>query len=667
MMKIRKFIALLLAGLTIFSFTACKGEGAKNNSSVESSSSDISDSSSTDNNELEKEYVGAEENQDIPSTGQYIIENGKTDYIVVYSQDAGADILSAISELNLFVSEATNGVEFVTTTDENVMYSNTAKYISLGQNKFWQAANIPLEENLGKDGLQMVTKGNSVFLFGNTEKAALYAVYDFLYYTLDFDYMYKDVYSLDKNVENVELKQYNLVNIPDIPIRAAGYGWIDSDSTMMNRMRSVGLYSPLLNVNGAMIHNSFRYVEDYVAGHEGYWIGTCGNQLCYTARGDKEEYEALQNACLESLKTALKADLNASMVGLTQEDHNAWCSCEACKTVTTEYGAKSAILVLFMNDLRAKLDAWFATEEGQPYYRDMDLVFFSYHQTNSAPAHYDETTGQYVANNGIHCNDGVAVWFAPIEADFTHSLLDEQNESALAALRGWEAVSDKMYLWMYSGPFANYMVWYNSFDGMQDTYRLAKEFDAQYLFDQAQYGPCTVPFAWGALKSYLNCKLAWNVDVDIVKLTDKFFEAAYGPVAEEMKTYYFEQRVYLTWLSNNTDYSCSRSCSNGDIGNASFWPKPVLTSWLDDINAIIDKLEDVRRANPELYEFYYNNVALERLSVYAQLVDLYEYNTSSDLIMEYKLQFVEDATELGIGYTEEPGRILSDIMAEWGL
>ena len=69
------------------------------------------------------------------------------------------------------------------------------KYISLGQNELWKAADISLEEGLGNDGTQMVTKGNSVFLFGNTEKAALYAVYDFLYYTLNFDYMYKELHT----------------------------------------------------------------------------------------------------------------------------------------------------------------------------------------------------------------------------------------------------------------------------------------------------------------------------------------------------------------------------------------------------------------------------------------------------------------------------------------
>ena len=134
-------------------------------------------------------------------------------------------------------------------------------------------------------------------MFGKTDKAALYAVYDFLYYILDFDYMYKNVYSLDREVKNVELKAYNLVNIPDIPIRCAGYGWVDSDATMMNRMRAVGLYDPLLNVNGAMIHNSKRYVEDYVAGHEAYWYSDDKVQLCYTAHGDGTEYEALQEAC----------------------------------------------------------------------------------------------------------------------------------------------------------------------------------------------------------------------------------------------------------------------------------------------------------------------------------------------------------------------------------
>ncbi len=651
----KRLLAILLAGLSLFTIGACKEKGVEVGEKVELPV-------------VEKDYVGAEENQTISSTGEYLIKDSKTDYKIVYASDAETAVMTAISELNTFVSEATNGLKFEAVTDDQVSYSNTSKYISIGQNAFWKDANIALAKDLGADGTQMVTKGKSVFLFGNTAQAALYAVYDFLYYILDFDYMYKEVYSLDRNVTEVELKNYDLVNIPDIPVRTAGYGWIESDSTYMNRMRVVGYYDAFAPVNGLMFHNSEKYVESTIADHEAFWRSTCGNQLCYTAKGNAEEYEALQEACLASLKSAVIANPEATVIGMLQEDKASWCSCQACKEIIQEYGATSAILVLFMNDLRSRLDAWFETEEGQPYYNPaMNLVFFSYHKTNSAPATYDEDSETWVANKGIHCNDGVAVMYAPIEADYTHSLLHEKNKFALDVMRGWGAVCDKMYLWVYSAPFANYFVWYNAFNGMQDTYKLAKEVGAQWIFDQAQYSECTVPFGWGALKSYLVCKLAWNVDVDIDKLTDKFFKAAYGPVAEEMKEYYFEQRVYLTWLSDNTAYSCSRSCSNGDIGEAEFWPKPVLTSWLDSINKIVENLEDVKRTDPELYEFYYYNVALERLSIYERLVNLYSYNISDDLLLEYKLQFIADAEALKIGITSETQESLTTIKSAWGM
>ena len=655
----RKLISIMLAILTLLAFTSCKENNNSGNLNNNSGNSGIINT--------EKNYVGAEENLSIHSTGEYLIKEGKSDYKIVYDADGGGDVLNAVTELNLFVGEAT-GMQFPVVKDDGLTYSASDKYISVGQTSVWESAQIVLNEELGNDGTQIVTKGKSVFLFGQTGKGALYAVYDFLYYILDFDYMYKDVYSLDKNVKDIELKQYNLVNVPDIPIRATVWGWIESDASMMNRMRCDSMTYILMSIGASGAHNSMYWVNHAIEGHEGYWIGTCNDQLCYTARGNAEEYEAMQEACMTSLIKGIKTFPNAKMVCLSQEDRNTWCSCDACTKIKQTYGTDSAILILFLNDLRAKLDAWFETEEGKPYYRDLDITIMSYHKTETAPASYDEALGKWVPNNGIYMAEGTGVWYCGISADYTHTFYDEQNKASLSTQLGWKALTDNIYSWYYTGPFFNHFALYDNFDTIQTNYQLAAELGSKYLFDQAQNGAATVPFAWGALKSYLQSELMWNTHVDVNKLIDKFFKAAYGPVAQEMKDLFCDQRVHTMWLKKNTSYSCSRSASNGDIGCAEFWPKPILEDWLNRFNGILAKLDDVKRADPELYEYYYYNIALERLCCYAHLVDIYSYNTAVDTLLQYKTQFIADATDLNIGITCEQGqRSLADIKNEWGM
>ena len=126
--------------------------------------------------------------------------------------------------------------------------------------------------------------------------------------------------------------------------------------------------------------------------------------------------------------------------------------------------------------------------------------------------------------------------------------------------------------------------------------RQKKEINAKYVFSLAQFNSKDC-YAWGALKSYLSCKLAWDSSADVQVLTDRFFENYFGPASKEMKEYYLMQRAYLRYLSENTNYSCSRSASNPEIGKAEYWTKPVLDKWLGEINDIIDGLVELKREN----------------------------------------------------------------------
>lgn len=653
MKKFIRIIALILSTISVFLFVSCD----KNNNSASPVVPDV-------------DIVGSKKNAMIASTGNYILKDGVTEYAVVIPEGAGANVSIGAEELNLFFGEAT-GKTFSVVKDSTVTYSEEAKYISIGNTTLLNEAGVSIQKSTDKSECRMVTKGKSVFLFGTSDLYSLYAVYDFLEYILDFDYIYEDCYNLDKNVTEIELKAYDVVNVPDVEYRSVGYGWIMDDTLMKNRMRVQYWYSNMVAVNGLQVHNAVNYAKynNQHIGHEGYWFTDSGAQVCLTAHGNEEEYEALQNACLTALKAALKSDKDSTIVTFTQMDLEPQCNCdEGCKKVIEKYGELSAVQLLFVNDLKGRVDEWFESEDGKPYARDLEMIFFSYHDTCTAPGSYNEQTGEYTANNGIQCADGVSVWYAPIHGDFNVSLYNDKNAEVLSTIKKWQAVDDEnMFLYFYSAPYNDYLVWYNDFDSMVDIYKIAKEINAKYVFSLAQFNTSDC-YAWGVLKSYLSCKLAWDSSADIQTLTDKFFENYFGPVSKEMKEYYLMQRAYLRYLSENTNYSCSRSASNPEIGKAEYWTKPVLSKWLSDINKVIDGLVELKRENFELYNKYYLRIANERVSVLYLLVDLYSDSISADKLMDYKMQFKADTEALGMDVTGEAGGCkISTILSEWGM
>ena len=657
----KKMLAMILSILMIGSFAVgCNSKSNADNTDIIDSSSDSLSSS--------------EEEEVVP--GEFIIHNGTTQYQVVYPEGSGADITIAVSELNLFMSEAT-GVKFEAVPDSSVTYTADSRYISIGNTNLIEAAGVEFSDQLRSAGTHLVTKDKSVFLYGETELSSLYAVYDFLEDVVNWDYFGMESYYVDKDVQNIPLKEYDEVNIPDFEFRSTGYGWQINNPVWAKRMRLTHHYDQMPEVNGFVVHNSFGYVQEHISGHEAYWYSDDKQQLCYTAHTAKEdrytegsEYLQLLDACATTAIATLKEYPDTHILTMTQQDIGTWCSCETCAAVKTEYGTNSALLVLFMNDLRAKIDEWFATEEGQQYYREIDLAFFAYHMTVEAPASLNEK-GEWEANKGydgkpIHCADGVCVWYAPIACDYMQSIYAPINETPLNAIKGWTAVSDKMLLWFYSAAFRCYMNYYDTFDYMQEYYQLARDSGAIYIFDQAQYNVTETSFSWGILKAYLNAKLAWNADEDYDALIERWFECYYGPIADSMKKLFDYQRVHFNALKEKgVGYGGSTSCMI-DI-SADYYPKPVLKQWIEIYDQILVELQPLKKTDETLYETYYMRMIAERISVYYLFVTLYEGSTSSEMIMQYKLQFKEDVRKMGLEITGEGSASISKILSEWGV
>lgn len=632
MKKIRQILVSILAFSMVFNCVGCKN---------------------SDKKETNSEFVTIK--------GEYLVENGKSEYKIVIPEEAGNLIQVAASEFNLFFSEAT-GVNLPIVTEAG----SNDKIISIGETACLDETDITYEySELGRDGYKIITIDDDLYLIGGSEYGSLYAVYELLEYLVDYDFYAKDCYTVAQGVKEVPLYDFDVTDIPDIPLRMASDGVVTSDSSTMYRMRVRPYIENFIVVNGMWAHNSFAYVKDSPDANL-KWYNTSKTQLCYTAHGDEDEYKKMLNASFETLKVALMNDTEKESVTFTMEDNYDTCTCESCNAIVEEYGAISATIILFLNDLNQIVRDWFTTEEGQEYARDLRIIFFAYHGYEEAPVTYNEETGIYEANNGIQLDEGVYCQLCPIETDYYRPLTAKENEQSYQNMRGWtDMAKGNLYLWYYSTNFSYYLVPFDYFDSMLENYQFAVESDAYYMFDQRQHDESGVLTGWSNLKSYLNYKLAWDVEEDVAELTDKFFDAYFGPASDKMREVFNELRVLTNYQKENKELGGSRSL-NLHIVSEEYWPKDVLERWLDCFDEAEDMIDVLKEKNQKQYKLYRDHINGEKLSVLYLFVECYSYNTSEDVINAHKSEFKELGNYFGLTNLDEATSI-SELYSKWGV
>ena len=348
---------------------------------------------------------------------------------------------------------------------------------------------------------------------------------------------------------------------------------------------------------------------------------------------------------------------------MTMEDNMSSCSCSACSALLDKYGAASAAVIIFMNDVNAKVKAWFDTPEGKNYDPNLDILFFAYNKYTNAPAIYNKDTKEYDAVDGLKCSDGVSVLYAPISSNFTRSLYDAVNSATYNTMKAWRAVSKKIYLWLYSTNFSFYLIPFNSFNGMQDNYKFAVEMGTEFLIDQAQSNQKGSATGWCLLKAYLNAKLAWNSSINYQQLVDNFFNAMYGEAAPFMREY-FER--YKTLASFNEKFMGFGGNIYFNALDQKFWPKQELLVWRNCIDKALEAIDYLKIKDMKLYNSYYEHIIAERISINYLLVQLYDSNITPEELMDFKLEFKEDVSLLKLTHSREGGNII-DLFSSWGL
>lgn len=660
--RITRFLCLLLGGVIALSAAvSCK------NNPTESSSDGFGDSSnsSSSGNDIGK----------IEKTDKTIVVSGVTSYKILLPENASTEIKSAANELRLFFGEATNATLSITSD-----YIDGEKYFSLGQTAFAEKEGIKGDyDELGLSGYRIKTVGENICIYGYTDTAVIYGVYEYLERMFNYDYYYVDTYSLDKT-STLYLYNFDCIDVPDFEKRVSGIGYINNETSQVTKQRMrMELYQNTFINNtgfGGSWHNCFWavppalwyeqypewYNDDFAwANKETGSINLNYSQLCYSAHGYSDKLDKMLEVAADNAFRLFQENPNSDELSLNMLDNEHECECDACLKSAEKYGSMVAPVILFFNRLAAMLEQKFE-EANDPRKDVFQLSFYAYYEYAEAPVQKNvDSKGNvtYSYASEMKLNKHVTPLYANVNIELPKSPTSETNAKHYETLDKWMQIAPNIHVWLYDIHFwtTGYMVYYNSVDQYQAHFRKFRDAGANWIMLEASSQ--NNPTAFVALRTYLVSKLLWNVEEDIEELTNKFFKAMYGSQSETMKKIYIQNKVLST--RNTQELNMSTNMQARDLtSNSAWWPKNLLSSWYEEMTeaeAALTKYGETQAAE---------HVKMEQQAPLYMLITMWRLTYSENQLRTYAEQMRDifnhfDVTQISQRLT------VADSFAGWGL
>lgn len=648
----KKSAAVILACLIAAMATACKTSAS---SGKKPTDSDLSNSFDTDLINKKDRF----------SETQYkLVSNKRSEYSIVYpkSQETDGKMMLAVAELQSLFLDST-GIALKAYSDDVLTSAN--KIISLGKTAQFQSnetiVNRVKDEKLGSQGYILKTYGSSVYLVGNSTIADVYAVYEFLEWQFDYEAYARDCYKINKNVSNINLLDFDLVDIPDFEARTP-----NNFEGMVTRLRGQSYTTGFNAVDGSeFCHNMNALIpgSKYYSEHPKWFAkyvqdGHTGQELCLNAHGDTTERAKLVEAVFNEMTSRLLKDPSIDWISFCQEDTATVCDCTACTKDyalydRTQHTANYATYIRFINEVARKIKSWNA--EVCPE-RNIIIFLWDYGKVKYAPVKLDEKMKPVTDENGNYLpysddlilEDNVAVYFCAFTMANFVGIDNQFNAADLDALKRIQAIMKNplMYFWIYTTCFADYLMPYDSIETKQEYYKFIKDQGAIGIFDQAQFDNNSAA-DFGALKSYVSSKLMWNVNEDVDYLIKDFFANYYQDAGEIMNELYDEYRSYFDYLIDEKGMVGGIASMTG-YKNQEIWPYSRLKRFQSYIEKAYDAIAKYRYSNFELYETLRIRILKESLTFRYLELSLYPEFYDTETLNKLQTQLRKDCVAAGL-------------------
>lgn len=598
-----------------------------------------------------------------------LADNGTTDYKIVIEEDATFFEEFAAKELQFFFEDAT-GAKLPIVYEDEVSYSETAKVLSIGDTTFQQASGVTAEySELGDSGNKVVTKGNSMILTGAGKRGSLYAVYDFLKYTFNYEFYEKDTWVIDK-VEKAFLPNVEQTNIPSFDdVRFGDYSHYDNlggDVRTAYRQR-IHFVDDEMSIGGHIPATLLPY-ETYGAEHPDWYSGPGDSewQLCYSNEEMLLEY-------VERHKQYILANPNSAIASMCDRDYNTWCACENCKAIMASYNlydSNNNLLmecpegitgILFKSKAADMLDAWLETEHPEIH---MTYYAHAYFKQRTPPVYQNADGSFTLLTNGKgdddplkHLNPNLQWQVAAIEANRNFSW--EDNASQGTELKKWSVVSNNVIVYEYPQDAANCLLPYDGIHVHADNMRFAKSLGHKAYLFQGNYN--TQSGGFYDLRKYVISKLAWNVNYDVDTLINDYMNACFGPAAEPMNELYKSMRARMAYLRENGNYGGHVLGQNIKTVN---FPRALVLVWEDLTDKAYDAIAYLKYENPEYYARLFRRIKIEDLTLQYINLSLYRtyYATEDKMALIEEFEYYSKQYGATLYHEAKP---MADLITQW--
>ena len=385
-------------------------------------------------------------------------------------------------------------------------------------------------------------------------------------------------------------------------------------------------------------------------------------QICPTAHGDAEQYEALYTHVANTMIALLEANPTINTISYSEEDNYKYCNCDACTTKMngTYNGKMSGLFIELLNNIDNIVQAYLenkAVKENKPK-RDVTLLTFAYHYSIDPPLN----------DNGeplIKCNDNVGPYIAPISAQWDESFYNKVNEETANNIKGWAKCSNRLYMWLYETNYFSYLYPHNTWDTMLETYRFCKNNNAMMMFPEGQFNQGAVTH-FSRVKEYFNSKAHFDLNINFEDMLDRFFENYFREAAPYMRAMFDQIQARMRYLERKYTQVFTGSIYIY-LDDTRYWPEGMLRGWMDLVNQAYAAIAHYEAEDPTLYKMLYDHINLESIFPRWALIDLYISSFSEDEKYDMKRSFVEDCTNYGISKYKEHDGNLDTIFKDWNV
>lgn len=364
-------------------------------------------------------------------------------------------------------------------------------------------------EELREDGFLLSTEDGMLRIVSGGDKGSIYGVVTLLERYLGVEYWGEREYTVPTS-RDISLPRLRVVENPAFRYRQSQFYGMRTDPVYKLWMR---LEEPAeVFAGGYWVHTFDRLLPSAVYGkeHPEYYSYFNGKRHPGKASQWCLSNPEVLEVVTQRLDSIFKANPGRNIISVSQNDGNYTnCQCDACRAIDEYEGALSGSVIHFLNKLAER-------------FPDKEFSTLAYLYTMKPPKHVTPRENVNIMLCDIDCNREVSLTENASGREF------------VAAMEGWSAKTNNIFVWDYGINFDNYLAPFPNFHILADNIRLFRANHANMHFSQIA-GSRGGDFA--EMRTWLVSKLMWNPDADIDSLMQHFLKGYYGDAAPYLYRY----------------------------------------------------------------------------------------------------------------------------------